>query len=62
MLISIQLSDMDLTTCSKSSCSSQKTKIPNKFLSSNHVKASIQKEKCADRLSVLCVLSAHRGL
>lgn len=45
MLTSIQLSDMDLTTHSKSSFSSQKTKTPTKLLSSNHMKASVQKKK-----------------
>lgn len=64
MLTSIQLSDMDLTTHSKSSFSSQKTNTPTKLLSLNHMKASVQKKKkkrCIDRLSVLCILNERRA-
>lgn len=45
MLLSMWLSDMDSTSCSKSNFSSQKTKTLNKLLSSNHMKDRVKKNQ-----------------
>lgn len=52
MLLSIWLADMDSTTCLKSNSSSQKTKTLKRLLTSNHMKARVQKKKQIKKISV----------